>query len=158
MFQQNISQNIKYLFRITSLLCNFYTINLSNLVIPLFVAIIKIGAMSLSKARLRNEKLSISSMWTSSMNKTCRTKVNQLLPSKFWYQFVKITFNTNTFLKIDLKCFFVWNYPAFYKNNDNNKIPVHHSQWDKNQKIKTTIKFLNHLTGSFQSFIHNQKS
>ncbi len=37
---------------------------------PLFEAMIKTGAMSLSSARLRKLKHSISSMWTSSINKT----------------------------------------------------------------------------------------
>ena len=37
---------------------------------PLFVAIIKIGDMSLSNARFKNEKHSISNMWTSSINRT----------------------------------------------------------------------------------------
>lgn len=34
------------------------------------VAMMRTGAMSLSRARLRKEKLSMSSMWTSSMNST----------------------------------------------------------------------------------------
>jgi hypothetical protein len=44
--------------------------NLFYLVIPLFVAIINIGAISLSNARFKNEKHSISNIWTSSINKT----------------------------------------------------------------------------------------
>lgn len=39
-------------------------------VMPRLVAMMRTGAMSLSRARLRKEKLSISSMWTSSMNST----------------------------------------------------------------------------------------
>lgn len=39
---------------------------------PRFVAIMRIGAKSLSNARFRNEKHSISNMWTSSINKTYR--------------------------------------------------------------------------------------
>ncbi len=39
-------------------------------VIPRLVAMIKIGAISLSKARFKNEKHSISNIWTSSINKT----------------------------------------------------------------------------------------
>ena len=39
-------------------------------VIPRFVAMINIGAISLSKARFKNEKHSISNIWTSSINKT----------------------------------------------------------------------------------------
>ncbi len=41
------------------------------LVMPLLVAIIRMGAMSLSRARLRNEKHSMSNMCTSSINSTC---------------------------------------------------------------------------------------
>ena len=37
---------------------------------PRLVAMMRTGAMSLSRARLRKEKLSMSSMWTSSMNST----------------------------------------------------------------------------------------
>lgn len=51
----------------------------SYLVIPLFVAIIRTGAMSLSRARLRNEKHSISSIWTSSTNNTWNTNIKQNL-------------------------------------------------------------------------------
>ena len=40
------------------------------LVIPLLVAIISIGARSLSSARFRNEKHSMSNMCTSSINST----------------------------------------------------------------------------------------
>ncbi len=40
-------------------------------VIPLLVAMMRIGAMSLSSARFRYEKHSMSNMCTSSMNKTC---------------------------------------------------------------------------------------
>ena len=39
-------------------------------VMPRLVAMMSTGAMSLSRARLRKEKLSMSSMWTSSMNST----------------------------------------------------------------------------------------
>ena len=49
-------------------------ISQSYLVIPLFVAMIRIGAISLSKARFKNEKLSMSNMCTSSMNNTCKKK------------------------------------------------------------------------------------
>ena len=45
-------------------------------VIPLLVAMISTGAMSPSRARLRNEKHSISNMWTSSMNRTCRPETD----------------------------------------------------------------------------------
>jgi hypothetical protein len=41
---------------------------------PLFVAMTRTGARSLSRARLRNEKHSMSSMCTSSINKTCRDR------------------------------------------------------------------------------------
>jgi hypothetical protein len=44
---------------------------------PLFVAMISTGAMSLSKARFKKEKLSMSNMCTSSMNKTCK-QIKQL--------------------------------------------------------------------------------
>ena len=40
------------------------------LVIPLLVARITTGAASLSRALFKNEKHSISNMWTSSINKT----------------------------------------------------------------------------------------
>ena len=43
------------------------------LVMPLLVAMIRMGAMSDSSARFRKEKHSISSMCTSSMKRTCKT-------------------------------------------------------------------------------------
>ena len=55
------------------------TLKKNYLVIPLLVAIIKIGAMSLSSARLRKEKHSISSMCTSSINNTWGEIVNQFV-------------------------------------------------------------------------------
>lgn len=42
-----------------------------DLVMPLLVAMMRMGAMSPSSARFRKEKHSISSMCTSSMNRTC---------------------------------------------------------------------------------------
>lgn len=42
----------------------------SHRVMPRLVAMMRTGAMSLSRARLRKEKLSMSSMWTSSINST----------------------------------------------------------------------------------------
>ena len=48
------------------------------LVMPLFVAIIKIGAISLSRALFKNEKLSISNIWTSSINNTCK-EIKQII-------------------------------------------------------------------------------
>lgn len=51
-----------------------YEDNVIYLVIPLFVATINTGAMSDSRARLRNEKHSISNMCTSSINRTFKGK------------------------------------------------------------------------------------
>ena len=49
------------------------------LVMPLLVAMMRMGAMSLSKARLRKEKHSMSNMCTSSMKSTCTcTHVRQI--------------------------------------------------------------------------------
>ena len=46
----------------------------THLVMPLLVAMMRTGAMSSSRARLRKEKLSMSSMWTSSMKSTWKKK------------------------------------------------------------------------------------
>lgn len=51
------------------------TEGLEHFVIPLLVAMMRIGAMSDSRARFRNEKHSISSMWTSSMNNTYKPQL-----------------------------------------------------------------------------------
>lgn len=51
----------------------------TNLVIPLFVATIRMGAMSLSRARFKNEKHSMSSMCTSSMKRTWRNTCLHLI-------------------------------------------------------------------------------
>jgi len=45
-------------------------------VIPRFVATMSMGAISDSRARFRNEKHSMSSIWTSSIKSTCHTQKN----------------------------------------------------------------------------------
>ena len=63
----------------------------SYLVIPLLVATIRIGDISLSKARLRNEKHSISNMCTSSTNNTWKemqnTKWNKNIKKRFFLRY-----------------------------------------------------------------------
>ena len=52
------------------LLFHFFAYQATHRVMPRFVAMTRTGARSLSSARLRNEKHSMSSMWTSSMKST----------------------------------------------------------------------------------------
>ena len=51
-----------------------FTVSYPYFVIPRFVATMRMGAMSDSRARFRNEKHSMSSMWTSSIKSTCYAK------------------------------------------------------------------------------------
>lgn len=68
-----------------------------NEAIPLFDAIMTIGAISSSRARFRNEKHSISSMWTSSMNRT-PGMMSALPSSRHSATFVLIWSRTSCFI------------------------------------------------------------
>lgn len=74
-------------------------------VMPLLVAMMRTGDRSLSRARFRKEKHSMSSIWTSSINKTCSHRHGKIQIKTVKYKHSEIG-NTNTYRQW-------WTYPWY---------------------------------------------